>query len=154
MATMSVDQAVRVVQAAYPRIYLACHTRHQRARSTAHRLSARDAAILAHLDEQRSIASAELARHMSVGRPTMSEALKRLRALGFVERVTGSAAVVLTPNGSRAIRETSVLEVARLIAILSRVSARDRLLICRGLERFVRACRETNATPIAEAEGV
>jgi hypothetical protein len=37
----SLTAAVRAVQIAYPQIYLACHTRHTRARSSAFRLSAR-----------------------------------------------------------------------------------------------------------------
>jgi hypothetical protein len=39
---MTVDQAIRVVQLSYPQVDLACHTRHQRKRSTEHHLSARD----------------------------------------------------------------------------------------------------------------
>jgi hypothetical protein len=38
---MTVDQAIQVVQVSYPQIYLACHTRHERKRSTEHHLSAR-----------------------------------------------------------------------------------------------------------------
>lgn len=40
----------RDVQRFYPWIYLACHVDHIRARSTDHRLSTRDASLLAHLD--------------------------------------------------------------------------------------------------------
>lgn len=51
MSSPSLAAAVRAVQIAYPQIYLACHTRHTRARSSAFRLSARDSSLLVHLDE-------------------------------------------------------------------------------------------------------
>ena len=139
---MTIDDAVRVVQTSYPQVYLACHTRHQRKRSTEHRLSSRDSAILAHLHPTRAIAPSALARHLGIGRPTMSEALKRLVTLGFVERREGSAAVTLTATGARAVRETSVLEADRVATVLASLDARERRLVCRGLERLARACRE------------
>jgi MarR family transcriptional regulator, organic hydroperoxide resistance regulator len=138
---MTLDQAVRVVQSSYPQVYLACHTRHQRKRSTEHRLSPRDSSILAHLHPTRPIAPSELARHLSIGRPTMSEALKRLVALGFANR-GGTAAVTLSDKGARAVRETSVLEHERVASALASLTARDRRLVCRGLETLARACRE------------
>src|SRR5438128_2286354 len=83
---MTLDQAVRIIQVSYPQVYLACHTRHQRKRSTEHRLSPRDASILAHLREDVPTTPSRLAAHLGIGRPTLSEALKRLDALGFVHR--------------------------------------------------------------------
>ena len=49
---MTIDQAVERVQFAYPQIYFACHARHERTRSTARELSARDSQIL---DRRRAI---------------------------------------------------------------------------------------------------
>jgi len=141
---MTVDHAARIVQLTYPQVYFACHTRHQRKRSTEHRLSQRDSAILVHLDSTEPIAPSELARHLEINRSTMSEALKRLVALGFVKRArSGSAAVLLTEKGLAAIADTSVLETARLQAVLDRLSATERFEVCRGLERLARACRGT-----------
>src|SRR5688572_20723257 len=140
---MTVDHAARIVQLTYPQVYLACHTRHQRKRSTEHRLSQRDSAILAHLDEMKSITPALLAKHLGIARSTMSEALKKLIALGFVLRAAPrSAAVVLSDLGARAVQETSVLESDRLAGALARVPARDRQLICSGLQRLADACRQ------------
>jgi DNA-binding MarR family transcriptional regulator len=140
---MTVDQAVRVVQVAFPQVYLACHTRHQRKRSTEHRLSSRDATILAHLHETRPIAPARLAAHLGIGRSTMSEALKRLTALGFVTRPSArGASVVLSARGSAAVSDTSVLESARLRAVLASVTPRRRAVICRGLQQLADACRD------------
>jgi DNA-binding MarR family transcriptional regulator len=144
---MNIDHAVRVVQVAYPQVYLACHTRHQRKRSTAHRLSARDASILAHLDERLPITPARLAAHLGIGRSTLSEALKRLERLGYVGRPNeaGSAgrrmSVLLTPRGAGAIGDTSVLETPRLRAVLGGASERERTLIVAGMDALARACR-------------
>ena len=142
MGRMRLERAIRVVQVTYPQVYLACHTRHQRKRSTEHRLSARDSSILAHLDDVTPTAPAQLAKHLGIARSTMSEALKRLVALGFVGRADRSAAVVLREKGQRAISDTSVLETARLHAVLAAVPARDRAVICRGMQLLADACRD------------
>ena len=145
---MSLEQTLQVVQVSFPQIYLACHTRHQRKRSTEHRLSQRDASILAHLDERTATPSARLARHFGIARSTLSEALKRLSALGFVRpappdgaRAGGAAPVVLTAKGARAIRETSVLETRLLRSALEGMSAKDLETVRAGMKRLAAACR-------------
>lgn len=144
---MTIDQTIRVVQMAYPQVYLACHTRHQRKRSTEHRLSQRDAAILAHLDESTPTVPARLASHLGISRSTLSEALKRLTALGYVRRADDGddgrrASALLTGRGARAIRDTSVLETKRLARALAGLPARDLGAISRGMARLAAACRE------------
>jgi DNA-binding MarR family transcriptional regulator len=144
---MTIDQTIRVVQMAYPQVYIACHTRHQRKRSTEHRLSQRDAAILAHLDESAPTVPARLARHLGVSRSTLSEALKRLIALGYVRRADDAddgrrASALLTGRGARAIRDTSVLETKRLARSLAGLSARELDAISRGMARLAAACRD------------
>src|SRR5215813_14114338 len=135
---MRLEQVVHVVQVSFPQVYLACHTRHQRKRSTTHRLSVRDSAILAHLDERRPMVPSKLAEHLDIARSTLSEALKRLVALGYVERraaTTGdgrNAAVVLSARGAAAIRDTSVLETERLRAALEQSDARELRAISAG----------------------
>jgi|ERR1017187_9794806 DNA-binding MarR family transcriptional regulator len=143
---MTLDQVIQVVQVSYPQVYLACHTRHQRKRSTDHRLSARDATILAHLDRERATRPSRLADHLSVSRSTASEALKRLSALGYIVRTAPSgdrrvAGALLTLKGARAIRDTSVLETARLRAALLRASRDERVAIVTGMTRLAEACR-------------
>jgi MarR family transcriptional regulator, organic hydroperoxide resistance regulator len=151
---MTVDQTLQVVQVSYPQVYLACHTRHQRKRSTDHRLSARDQAILSHLDAERLTLPSRLATHLRVSRSTVSEALRRLTQLGFVIRGGGSddkrtSGARLSPKGVKAIRDTSVLETARLRAALALASPADRAAISLGMTRLAEVCRG-----LTETEGV
>jgi DNA-binding MarR family transcriptional regulator len=140
-------RTIQIVQTTFPHIYLACHTRHQRRRSAETRLSARDASILAHLDERTPIAPGKLARHLGIATSTLSEALKRLASLGFVASPDGAGqsrrrvSVVLSKKGAEAIRSTSVLETARLEAALGAASARDRARIESGMTTLANACR-------------
>src|SRR3954468_16193093 len=139
---MTIDQAIHIVQVSFPQVYLACHTRHQRKRSTEHRLSSRDAAILAHLDETIAITPARLAVHLGVARSTLSEALKRLMKLGYIRRANDgksqnrTTAVLLSATGLAAIRDTSVLETDRLRTALSRLTRTDLRLVAKGMERL------------------
>jgi DNA-binding MarR family transcriptional regulator len=151
---MNADQTIRVVQMAFPQVYLACHTRHERKRSTEDRLSQRDAAILAHLDEETPTIPSRLARHMGIARSTLSEALKRLVALGYVAGTSNGKAsstrltgVALTARGARAICNTSVLETKRLHRALSSLSDRDLKAIATGMARLAAACRAVADEP-------
>jgi MarR family transcriptional regulator, organic hydroperoxide resistance regulator len=152
---MTLDQVIQVVQISYPRVYLACHTRHQRKRSTDHRLSARDAAILSHLDQAHATLPSRLATHLAVSRSTVSEALKHLTELGFVVRGGGTGdrritGAFLSAKGARAIRDTSVLETARLRAALELASPDERAAIAQGMTRLAEACRRLNEREASE----
>lgn len=144
---MTIDEAVATVQLTYPQVYYACHTRHQRKRTTEHALSARDAAILAHCSAHSPILPAKLARHLSIARSTLSEAIKKLTHAGYVRRVAQvdgdgrQLGILLTPSGLRAVRDTSVLESARLAAVLGEASGSDRAAIAIGLTKLAAACR-------------
>jgi DNA-binding MarR family transcriptional regulator len=150
---MTIERTIQIVQMAFPQIYLACHTRHQRKRTTAHGLSARDSAILAHLDEREGMAPAGLARHLGVARSTLSEAVKHLAALGYVRQVPrpgskgsrGGAALLLTPRGAAAIRDTSVLETPRLREALRHLTPAELRLVARGLGTLAGGCRRVNS---------
>src|ERR1044072_4415917 len=99
---MTIDQAIHIVQVSFPQVYLACHTRHQRKRSTEHRLSQRDASILAHLDIAAPMSQAKLASRLGFARSTLSEALKRLIAPGYATnpvRGRRTSQVLLTTKG-------------------------------------------------------
>lgn len=145
---MTLEQTLRVVQVAYPRVYLACHTRHQRKRSSEHRLSPRDSSILAHLDERRPVAPIRLAAHLGIARSTLSEAIKHLTRLGYTSQEPrpsrrgrrGGLGVRLTGKGATAIRETSVLETPRLRAVLRRLTPAQRRLVGQGMSALAKAC--------------
>jgi DNA-binding MarR family transcriptional regulator len=146
LGRMTIDQTMQVVQVSYPQIYLACHTRHQRKRSTDHGLSARDGAILAHLSAERATLPSRLAAHLGVSRSTASEALKRLTKLGFVVRTLRTtdrriSGAQLSAKGVHAIRKASVLETARLRAALALATRSDRVAIADGMTRLAKVCR-------------
>ncbi|MEP6730158.1 MAG: helix-turn-helix domain-containing protein [bacterium] len=158
---MSLERALQIVQVAYPQIYLACHTRHQRKRSTTHQLSARDSSILAHLDQKSPTTPARLASHLNVARSTLSEAIKRLTALGFTRHVTraseegqrGGVGILLTNKGVSAIRETSVLETPRLRAVLEQLTPTELRAVARGMSALADACSRRTPHKNSSAEG-
>jgi DNA-binding MarR family transcriptional regulator len=144
---MSASDDVRIVQTCYPQIYLACHTRHVRAASTPHRLSARDSALLSHLDERRPMAPSVLASHLGVGAPTMSAAIKRLVRLGYIEQGRHPddgrrLCLLLSRKGAKAMRATSVLDAVRVGRVLARLSPAERRAALNGLAHLARAAQE------------
>jgi DNA-binding MarR family transcriptional regulator len=144
---VTIDQAIERVQFSYPQVYFACHTRHERRRSSAVRLSARDAEILVHLDRAVPTTLSELARHMDLARSTLSEAVTALEGLGYVMKSDAGVrdrrhiGVILTARGVDAVRSSSVLETWRLRVVLNRMAERDRVAAVRGLDLLARASR-------------
>jgi DNA-binding MarR family transcriptional regulator len=144
---VTIDQAVERVQFSYPQVYYACHTRHERRRSNAFRLSTRDAEILVHLDRREPMTLSTLARHMDLARSTLSEAVTMLETLGYVTKSSGTpgdrrqVGLVLTSKGAEAVRGSSVLESWRLRAVFSRLSERQRAAVVKGLDLLARASR-------------
>jgi DNA-binding MarR family transcriptional regulator len=143
---VTLDRAIERIQFCYPQVYYACHTRHDRARSTEARLSGRDSEILVHLDRKTPLTLSELAAHMDLSRSTLSEALTKLEGFGYVVKAPHAAhdrrhiGVVLTPKGVGAVRASSVLDARRLRAALARLSADDQSAAVAGLELLARAC--------------
>lgn len=141
------ERDVRLVQTCYPQIYLACHTRHTRAASSATGLSARDSSLLAHLDETRAIGASALARHMGVSGPTISAVIKRLVALGYIDQERDPAdarrrRLRLAEKGADAMRDSSVLEAGRVRDLLSRMTPESRGKALEGLVLLAQASRE------------
>jgi DNA-binding MarR family transcriptional regulator len=143
---MSRRDDVRSVQTWYPQIYIACHLDHKRARTTRSGLSPRDSTILAHLDERSSVSPAALARHLAVGAPTMSAAIRRLVDAGYVQQGPDPAdgrrrQLRLTPTGAAAMAESSVLDAGRVRAMLRRLTAAERDRALDGLALLAAAAR-------------
>jgi DNA-binding MarR family transcriptional regulator len=147
LTRVTLERAIERIQFCYPQVYYACHTRHDRARSSATHLSARDATILVHLDRDEPVTLTALARHMHLSASTLSEAVTKLEALGYLLKTRPSSAVrrrvglVLTRKGVTAVRATSVLEASRLRTVLSRLAVTERERAVSGLALLARACR-------------
>src|SRR3990172_3510896 len=129
---------VQTVQTWYPRIFLACHTRHVSRRTSPEGLSPNDSNLLAHLDERRPISPSSLARHLGIGRPAASAAVKRLARMGYVRvsRDPRDARVVhltLGPSGAAAMRGSSVLEAERVRRLLRSMPPAERRAALEGL---------------------
>ncbi|MBX9601149.1 MAG: MarR family winged helix-turn-helix transcriptional regulator [Bryobacteraceae bacterium] len=139
---MDLNDAVIRVQLAYPRVYLACHTEHQNSRTTPHRLSQRDATILAHLSPSGAVRQSDLGRHLGIAKSTLSEALRWLIECGYVARDPNDE-IRLTSHGIQAMSSSSVLQRDRLEAVLARLAEPDRCRAVEGLELLARAALES-----------
>lgn len=136
-----------MVQVAYPQIYFACHTRHVRRASTATQLSATDSTLLAHLDEKDSVRATALAKHLGLAASTLSAAIARLATLGYViqrrdTRDGRAIDLLLSSKGAAAMQASSVLESARVKAMLNRLTATQRKHALEGLALLGRAARQ------------
>ena len=146
------NRDVRLVQVAYPQIYFACHTRHIRRASTPHRLSAADSTLLAHLDEERPVRSTVLARHLGVANSTLSAAIARLAAQGYViqSRDAGDRRAVelrLSRKGATAMQASSVLDTPLVKQLLGHLSPAERKRALGGLALLARAARAAGQQP-------
>src|ERR1700730_15129538 len=135
---------VNTVQRCYPQIYLACHKKHIRAASTAHRLSSRDSSLLVHLDSTAPVTTSKLASHMGVRGSTLSAAIAKLAKLGYLKRSQDSrdrrvAGLTLTAKGEEAMAETSVLDRERVHDLLARLTRAERKQALTGLELLAKA---------------
>jgi len=142
--------AVRQVMELYPRIYFACHTRHVRDPKTSRLLSAHQASILDHLDEREPLALLDLARHMGVTASTMSLQIEQLVRRGYVSRERASEdgrrlQLRITEAGVRVREAKSVLDPARVRAMLERLTPAELAAGIRGLQVLARAGSEQSA---------
>jgi MarR family transcriptional regulator, organic hydroperoxide resistance regulator len=139
--------ATSAVMTLYPRIYFACHTRHVRDPQTQRMLSRHQASILDHLDEIEPTTVMDLAAHMGVTAATMSLAIDRLERKGYVVRLRDAkdrrrVHVRLTSAGVRVREASSVLDPARVEALVARLSDDDRARAIEGLGLLARAAQE------------
>ena len=130
----------------YPQIYLACHVEHRTRGSSATGLTSREASFLAHVAAEGS-SPAALARHLGIGRSTLSAALARLDGLGLIlteqdETDARRKRVKLTDAGRAAIAESSVLDPARVAALLGHMPAAERGRAVQGLRLLAAAARK------------
>jgi MarR family transcriptional regulator, organic hydroperoxide resistance regulator len=138
---------VRQVMGLYPKIFFACHTRHVRDPKTRQELSAHQASILDHLDATEPLPLMSLAKHMGVTPSTMSLSIKRLVRQGYVHRTRDAndarrICLRLAPAGVRVRETNSVLEPARVRAMLARLSPAQRGRALDGLALLARAAQQ------------
>jgi len=138
------NSEVQQVLDAYPKIFFACHTRHVQDPKTRRVLSAHQASILDHLDSVEPTSLMNLARHMGVTPSTMSLTLDRLARHGYIARRRDPkdkrrSALRLTEAGERIRRAQSVLEPARVAAMLEALSKEDRAQALHGLALLAKA---------------
>jgi MarR family transcriptional regulator, organic hydroperoxide resistance regulator len=127
----------------YPRIYFSCHRRHVRDPQGGAIVSAHQVSILDHLDAAEPTMLTELADHMGVTPGTMSIAVGRLVARGYVVRSldAGDRRKVhlrLTGAGARVCAANSVLEPTLVEDMLQELSPSDRETALHGLALLAR----------------
>ncbi len=122
----------------YPKIYFACHTRHVTDVDTGTKLTAKQASVLDHLDPAEPVTLFDLAMHMGVTPSTMSLSIDRLARLGYVKREKDKkdgrkTHLTLTSQGEKVKNAHSVLDLAVVESVLSRLDAKERKLALDGL---------------------
>jgi len=142
----------------YPRIYFACHTRHVRDPHSQKLLSRHQASILDHLDEIDPTTLNDLSRHMGVTAGTMSLSIDRLERKGYVIRLRDTADrrrvhLRLTSAGVRIREANSVLDPARVEALLGRLSDADREAAIRGLALLAGAASDHGTKQVEGGDG-
>jgi DNA-binding MarR family transcriptional regulator len=150
MNKAAIGEAMAAVMTLYPRIYFACHTRHVRDPQSQRLLSRHQASILDHLDELEPTTVMDLASHMGVTAATMSLAIDRLERKGYVVRLRDAkdrrrVHVRLTSAGVRIKEASSVLDPARVEALVARLNDADRKRAVEGLALLARAAQEQMA---------
>jgi DNA-binding MarR family transcriptional regulator len=141
------EEAARDVMRLYPQIYFACHSRHVRDPLTGKLLSRHQVSILDHLDEIDPLTLNDLARHMGVTPGTMSLSIDRLERKGYVVRLRDTADkrrvhLRLTTAGVRVRQANSVLDPARVEALVGRLDDADRTAAIHGLALLARAAHD------------
>src|SRR3954451_15900084 len=144
MKKATIGEALTAVMTLYPRIYFACHTRHVRDPQSHRLLSRHQASILDHLDELAPTTVMELAGHMGVTAATMSLSIDRLERKGYVVRLKDAkdrrrVHVRLTTAGVRIREASSVLDPARVEALVARLTEEERTRAIEGLALLARA---------------
>ncbi|MBL8064984.1 MAG: MarR family transcriptional regulator [Chthonomonadaceae bacterium] len=142
---------VTVLMDAYPKIFFACHTRHVRDPKTGETISAKQASILDHLDEEEPLSLNHLASHMGVTSATMCVAVDKLVSLGYVKRERSTVdrrqvVLLLTRRGKEVADSHSVLDSGRVQAMLSTLDSTELRAGLEGITLLANAAERYMAT--------
>lgn len=137
----------------YPAIYLACHVEHRTRASSPTGLTARDGTLLSHIEDPAGSSPARLARHLGIAPSTLSAALARLERQGLLRLDADPddarrRVVRLTQEGREAVARDSVLDAARVAALLARLDPDERRRAVEGLKLLASAAHR-----LQEGEG-
>jgi DNA-binding MarR family transcriptional regulator len=132
------EDAADLLEQFYPKIFLACHTRHVNDTEREVRLTANQASILDHLDEEEPVTLQELSLHMGVTPSTMSITVNRLVTLGYVSRDKDKGdsrrvGLRLSREGSKIKKSKSVLDSDRVRSMLQRLTEEELKTALKGL---------------------
>lgn len=141
------DLSMSRVLDSYPKIYMACHTRHVRDDQSGRRLSPHLAGILDHLGSDSALSISELARHLDVTESTVSLQVSKLERAGYVRRIGDSqdgrrVRVRLTKHGMRVREGNSVLDPDMVREMLSLLRPAEAEAALHGLELLAGAAEE------------
>lgn len=122
----------------YPKIYLACHTKHVTDKDNGVKLTAKQASILDHLDMDKPITLFDLAMHMGVTPSTMSLSVDRVIKLGYIKKEKDKedgrkTNLTLSLSGYKIKQTKSVLDEKRVKAVLEKLSTAQRKQALDGL---------------------
>ena len=128
----------------YPKIYLACHTRHLRDDASGRPMTAHLCRVLDHLSVESPLSISELARHLDVTQSTISLQVSKLERLGCVRRFPDPrdrrhVRVRLTEHGLRIKRQNSVLDPDLVKQLISLLPSGETEAALRGLELLAQA---------------
>ena len=137
---------VASIQACFPEVYFACHTRHATQSDAPPGLTQRDGTLLAHIAGLEPVEAGDLARHLGRAKSTLSAAIKKLVKMGLIAASSpaGDArrkVLAVTAEGRACIAKSSVLETPRLNKALRSMPVRDREVAVEGLRLLAAACR-------------
>ena len=79
-----IENDVAAIQACFPEVYFACHTRHATQADAPKGLTQRDGTLLAHIAGLEPVESGELARHLGRTKTTLSAAIQKLVRMGLI----------------------------------------------------------------------
>lgn len=142
-----IDNDVASIQACFPEVYFACHTRHATQSDSPPGLTQRDGTLLAHIAGLEPVESGDLSHHLGRAKSTLSAAIKKLAKMGLITASSPAAdarrkVLAVTAAGRACIAKSSVLETPRLKAALRSMPQRDRQTAVEGLRLLAAACRQ------------